>query len=56
MPDKKKKEGDKSGLYIPAGLFLGMGIGFLTSQIEAGIFLGLGIGFLAMAISKNKKK
>jgi hypothetical protein len=38
-----------SGLLIPAGLFIGMGIGFYTNFI-AGLFLGLGLGFLAMAL------
>jgi len=35
---------------IPAGLFIGMGIGFLVGNITAGIFIGLGSGFLAMMI------
>jgi len=43
-------------LFIPAGLFLGMGAGFLTGQLVAGLFLGLGAGFLGMAIAKNRKK
>jgi hypothetical protein len=35
---------------IPAGLFIGMGVGFLVDNIAAGIFIGLGGGFLAMMI------
>ena len=41
-----------SGLFIPAGLFLGLGMGFIYGQVVAGIFLGLGVGFVAMAISR----
>ena len=37
-------------MAILAGLFVGMGIGFLVDNITAGIFLGLGGGFLAMMI------
>ena len=51
----KVRSKDRSGLFIPAGLFLGMGLGFFTNQIVAGIFIGLGAGFLAMALSKNFK-
>ena len=49
-----KDDDDNSGLFIPAGLFLGMGAGFLTGHLVAGIFLGLGAGFLGFAIVKNK--
>lgn len=48
------KSKDKSGLFVPAGIFLGMGIGFLTDQLVAGIFIGLGAGFLSMALMKKK--
>jgi len=54
--EKINKKNDVSGLFIPAGLFLGMGFGFLTQQLVAGIFIGLGVGFFAMAISKHKRK
>jgi hypothetical protein len=47
---KKKKE-DKSGLFIPAGLFLGLGWGALYGQWAAGVLIGLGIGFLGMGIA-----
>lgn len=49
-----KKSEDRSGLFVPAGLFLGMGVGFFTDQIVGGIFVGLGLGFLGMAIAKGK--
>ncbi len=48
--EKQKKQWGITGVAIPAGLFIGMGIGFLIGNITAGIFLGLGGGFLAMLI------
>lgn len=39
-----------SGLAIPAGLLIGMGLGFLTDNLVAGLFLGLGSGFVAMIV------
>ena len=52
---KKKKE-DKAGLFIPAGLFIGMGLGFLLNNLVAWMFLGMGIGLMGMAIAKHKEK
>ena len=48
--DDQKKQWNITGVAIPAGLFIGMGFGFLVDNITAGIFLGLGGGFLAMFI------
>jgi len=49
----KKKEDRKSsgGLFIPAGIFLGMGVGFLVGNVPAGMFIGMGAGFVAFAIT-----
>lgn len=44
-----------AGLSIPAGLFIGMGIGFLLDKLVAGIFIGLGLGFLLMIILRYMK-
>ena len=55
----KKEEKDKKGMggiFIPAGLFIGMGIGFLTDELVAGLFIGLGAGFVLFAISLFIKK
>ena len=52
---KKWGEDDRSGLFIPAGLFIGMGIGFIINQLVGGIFLGLGLGFFGMALTRKKK-
>ncbi len=51
---KKKKDNDRSGLFVPAGLFVGMGLGFIFDQLVGGIFLGLGLGFLGMALMRQK--
>ena len=48
--EQPKKRKGVTGLGIPAGLFIGMGVGFLVGNITAGLFLGLGGGFLIMII------
>ena len=48
--EQPKKRKDLSGLAIPAGLFIGMGIGFAVDELVAGLFIGLGAGFLIMII------
>ncbi len=55
VSEKAKKE-DKGALFIPAGLFLGMGWGFLSGNLVSGLFLGLGLGFLLFAIVNLLKK
>lgn len=47
----KSKRTNPGGLFIPGGLLLGMGIGFLTNQLLAGMFIGLGGGFILFAIT-----
>ena len=48
--EESKKQWGVTGVAIPAGLLIGLGIGFLIDNIAAGIFLGLGGGFLVMLI------
>ena len=50
--EKTKKVWQISGLFIPAGLFIGMGIGWAMGYLVQGLFIGLGAGFLAMAIAR----
>ena len=47
---KKAKRRGASALFIPAGLFIGMGIGWLFDSLVQGMFIGLGCGFLVFAI------
>ena len=48
--EEQKKQWGITGVAIPGGLLLGMGIGFLIGNIVAGLFIGLGGGFLIMMI------
>jgi hypothetical protein len=50
MADKNK---DRSDYAIPAGLFIGLGIGIITGQVAGFLLIGLGFGFLAMFLSKR---
>lgn len=47
---------DPSGLFVPAGLLIGMGAGFVFNNIPAGLFIGLGVGLLLMAILKLMRR
>lgn len=47
---ESKRRWTISGLFIPAGLFIGMGIGWALGYLVQGLFIGLGAGFLGMAI------
>lgn len=38
------------GLFIPAGVITGMGVGFLTDKFVACMFIGLGVGFALFAL------
>ncbi|MEJ2629028.1 MAG: hypothetical protein P8078_10775 [bacterium] len=48
--EENKKDWEISGLFIPAGLFMGMGVGWALGYLVQGIFIGLGVGFCSMAI------
>ena len=47
--NKKSKAKIAGGLLIPAGLFIGMGIGWALGYMVQGLFIGLGGGFLLYA-------
>lgn len=53
MKEEKKNNG---GLFIPAGILIGMGIGFLTNNLTAWMFIGLGAGFLCFALYSITQK
>lgn len=55
---KNRERKEKGALFIPAGLFIGMGLGFWYNQLVVGLFLGLGVGFLLFAITQlfSKRK
>ncbi|MEC8339569.1 MAG: hypothetical protein VXZ40_03000 [Nanoarchaeota archaeon] len=50
---KKNKKINNSDLYIPAGLFIGMGLGFIVGNFVGYLLLGMGIGFLAMIFDEK---
>jgi hypothetical protein len=57
MKDEKNEDDKKMGaLFIPAGILIGFGIGFLTGDLPAWMFIGLGAGFLGFAITYIFKK
>jgi hypothetical protein len=43
-----------SGLFIPACLFIGLGIGMALGEAGVGVLIGLGVGFVAMAFVRLK--
>jgi hypothetical protein len=43
---KKRSDWNAEGLAIPAGLFIGLGIGLINGQVAGGVLIGLGVGFL----------
>jgi hypothetical protein len=47
---KPKGRKGNSALFIPAGLFLGMGTGWLFGNFLPGMFVGLGAGLLVFAV------
>ncbi|VVB77597.1 Uncharacterised protein [uncultured archaeon] len=51
--EKKKSPG---GLFVPAGVLIGLGLGFLMNNVTAYLFLGLGAGFLVWAIYEIARK
>lgn len=56
MKKTKSKREDISGLFIPGGIFIGMGFGFIFNELVPGLFIGMGVGFILMAITKLLKK
>jgi len=57
MAEEKRKDDKNMGaLFIPAGILLGFGIGFLTDNLPAWMFIGLGAGFLGFALTYVFKK
>ena len=50
--EESKKRWAVGGLFIPACLFIGMGVGWAMGYLVQGLLIGLGVGFLAMAITR----
>jgi len=56
MVNENSKLNDAGSLFIPAGIFLGAGLGFLLGNFTAWLFLGFGAGFVAFALTNAVKK
>ena len=57
MSDEKERPKETkgvSGLAIPAGALIGMGIGHVAGDFLAGLFIGLGLGFVTVLILRLK--
>jgi hypothetical protein len=52
----KKIYEDKSDWLIAAGLFIGLGVGFITGHILGYGLIGFGLGLLATFLLTRKKK
>ncbi len=52
--DESKNKWEVPGVCIPAGLFIGMGIGWALGNMVSGMFIGLGAGFLGMVLVRLK--
>ncbi|HVP94417.1 MAG TPA: hypothetical protein VMS89_04515, partial [Methanoregulaceae archaeon] len=50
---ENRRERNMGGIFIPAFLFIGIGIGLLVGQPGVGALVGIGIGFLAMAVART---
>ncbi len=53
---KREKRKSFGGLFIPAGVLIGLGLGYLLNNIEAFLFMGIGSGFLIWALYEIFRK
>jgi len=51
---KDKDQWKNSGVLLPAGLFVGLGIGLLTGQVAGYTLIGMGVGFAAMWVARRR--
>ena len=47
---RKDKRRNYGGIFVPAGLFIGMGVGWAMGYMVQGMLIGLGAGFLLFGI------
>ena len=47
---RSKSPKGATGVAIPAGLLIGLGVGMLVDDVAAGLLIGLGGGFLVMMV------
>jgi len=49
---EKQKNKGQGALFIPAGLFLGVGLGLYFGNVGAWTLVGMGAGFFFFAVSE----
>jgi len=58
MEEKKEERWPRrrnaGALFIPAGIFLGLGLGFIVDNLVGGIMVGFGLGFFAYAAYQER--
>lgn len=48
--DKSKRGWEAAGVAVPAGILIGMGVGWIFDELVPGLLIGLGVGMLVMAV------
>jgi hypothetical protein len=48
--ENRSRRRELGGVFVPAGLLIGMGVGWLFGHLVPGLFIGLGTGLLLMAV------
>lgn len=59
MSNESKNNDSKwevAGIFVPAGMFIGMGIGWALGYLVQGLMIGLGAGLLMMALARMKAR
>ena len=53
---QKNRQKYPEATFVPAGVLIGIGYGFLANNIPAWTLIGLGLGFAVMAIIRLLRK
>ncbi len=51
---EEKKHSALPGLFLPASMFVGLGIGLALGNPGVGVLLGMGVGFLLIGLLRTK--
>jgi len=54
--EKQRKVSDLDKWPVPAGLFIGIGVGLITGQIWGFALIGFGLGLFITYLNSRKKK
>lgn len=57
-PDEKQAVKKRHGghAFIPAGIFIGLGMGIVLGYVVPGVLIGLGLGFLASSFMSSREE